>query len=128
MPIGAAPRGPVSTISLDFLPVLSNCKTSPLGELAGGTAWTTATLRCGEENSSANIFITDMPFRFADFIHLHPTKAIRQSIFRPPFDSSLQILNGSEPAFGPFNGGNAGGLKIIFQSCGQNLFASFQPV
>src|SRR5450759_1556820 len=33
----------------------------------------TATLRCGEENSSANIVINNPPFRFTDDFNFHPS-------------------------------------------------------
>src|SRR5258705_13905080 len=38
--------------------------------------WTTATLRCGEENSTAKIFIRDAAFVFTQSVDLNPAQGV----------------------------------------------------
>src|SRR5262245_4473861 len=64
---------------------------------------TTATLRCGEENSNARIVIGNPPFGFAHGVELHRAIVSWQFLI---FD--FRFLIGIEPAFSPLNHGDAG--------------------
>ena len=73
----------------------------------------TATDRCRELNSSANIFITNEAFVFAGLFEGHVSE-IRRSRARPTVE--------------PFDDCDALGLEIGFESAGENLVIIFQSI
>src|SRR5712691_1440523 len=82
MPSAADPRPLVSTTSLT--------------EIAEGRHPSTiATLLCGEENSSAKIFIGNAPFIVAQYFHLHPAEGSDE--WRVTSDGALATC--SKPPF-----------------------------
>src|SRR5436190_22236352 len=69
MPMACVPATPASMTSLEERPLPS-------------VDWTTATLRWGEENSSANIFINDATLGFAQRFDLDPAEVAKRTVFR----------------------------------------------
>lgn len=77
--------------------------------------WTTATLRWGEENSIASIFINDAAAGFVEDFDLDAAKGRR----------SARV---AEQAFGPFDDGDAIGPQIFLKAGGDDLFARFEAI
>src|SRR5262245_44937205 len=109
--------GEASTISL------------AVSTLPSAFVFTTATRRCGEENSSPRIFIRDPPFRFIDYFNAH------KSEIRPTashigcwmLDVGCWMLN-IKPSFRPFNYRHSVRLQVILQSRADDLRARLQSV
>src|SRR3954468_7549311 len=100
MPIMAVPRPPVSTTS------------AICGELAGPPS--TATLRWGDEDSSAKIVIRNAAFGFAESLDLNPTGSRGEGRRR-----NIEWVC-AEPTFGPFDYSDAIGCEVFFKACGDD--------
>src|ERR1035441_1112952 len=90
---------------------------------------TTATLRCGEENSRARIFISNAPFRFT--AHFNPDQAKGVSGTGNSMETlgfGLRTLDFPKPPFGPFDHGHPRRLQIFLEAGGQDLLTSVQPI
>src|SRR5262245_52825731 len=65
---------------------------------------TTATLRSGEENSSAKIFIADTPVGLGENFDFYPAKTLGQRVRRArPSVHAARFANFSEPPLCPFD-------------------------
>src|SRR5712672_4657722 len=110
---------------MEFLPRASALRTTAVALSAVPFNWSnTATLRRADENSSAKIFISDTPLLLAQLLKANPPMQAGQFLHCAFF-----LLHSLKPFLRPLNHSHSFRLvKVILQTCANNLFARFQPI
>src|SRR5438093_5355462 len=108
-----AARASVSTISLRAFPI-ADCQL-PIAPGGWTLACTTATLRCGAENSMAKIVIDNAALVLTQRLNLDPPQ-------------TLETLDYVRPFVRPFNHGHARWTPVLLQAGGADLLKGIEPV